>query len=705
MVSTIPECVMSLRSAILRRGPARRRPPWRFAPRVVPLEVRTLLSTITVTNDNDAGPGSLRAAIAASSSGDTIKFAPSADGTITLTSGPLVVQYINLNIEGPGADKLTISGNGDTTVFELFSVLPPTDPPPPDFTPNSVKISGVTIADGNASNNFAGSGGAILSYDALTLTDSVLEDNQAPQGMGGAIYSGCCDNASLDVERDVFSGNTAGSTSGGDFFALGGAIYTAGGTTATVADSTFTGNQAIGQYAQGGAIQASTSFSGGVGGTLTVSGSTFTNNMASGSFSASGGAIFGDPNVVVTVDSSEFTDNEAEASGFGGGSGGAIDVSPGNVFFPTFGPISAIIANSVFSGNKAVGTGDTGAQGEGGAIYATGGGNLVVSGSTLIGNEAIGADGSASTGSTGGVATGGAIQNFSCALTLTSDTFSSNEALGGSSPLGVIFAIGGGVNSLFQGPSTISDSLFSGNQAIAGSGGGTFSLTGGGAVGFVGSPVTVTDTAFLGNQVVGSTGGAGGAGTAADGGAIWTQGQSMTIQDSLIAGNSATGGNGGAASGAPGGAGGNGGGGGIAALLGSAITLDGTDIHDNSAIGGNGGQGSTTGTGGTGEGGGILVDNTSTLTMDGGTIMRNQAIGGAGGGNGEGGGVYNSGTASFSDVRIMHNSAIGGSGGGQGTGGGLYISAGTVTLSNHTKVAHNSASNSNDDIYGNYTTG
>ena len=62
-------------------------------------------ATITVTNTNDSGAGSLRQALAEAHDGDRITFAVS--GTITLTSGGLVVAK-NVTISGPGADQLSI---------------------------------------------------------------------------------------------------------------------------------------------------------------------------------------------------------------------------------------------------------------------------------------------------------------------------------------------------------------------------------------------------------------------------------------------------------------------------------------------------------------------------------------------------------------------------------------------------------------------
>src|SRR6516225_5855181 len=91
----------------------------RFRPRLEGLEERTVLSTLTVLNTLDSGAGSLRDVIKAAGSGDTIVFAPTLDGqTITLTSGELAFSK-SLDIEGPGASLLAVSGNNASRVFDI----------------------------------------------------------------------------------------------------------------------------------------------------------------------------------------------------------------------------------------------------------------------------------------------------------------------------------------------------------------------------------------------------------------------------------------------------------------------------------------------------------------------------------------------------------------------------------------------------------
>src|SRR6266700_7287584 len=72
--------------------------------------------TITVTNTNDSGPGSLRQAVADANDSDTIDFAVT--GTIGLTSGELLVDK-SIIISGPGADNLALDGNAISRVFHI----------------------------------------------------------------------------------------------------------------------------------------------------------------------------------------------------------------------------------------------------------------------------------------------------------------------------------------------------------------------------------------------------------------------------------------------------------------------------------------------------------------------------------------------------------------------------------------------------------
>src|SRR5262249_30637854 len=142
-----------------RRG-AKRSRPHRIVPRLEVLEDRTVPSTLTVTNYLDtgvAGDGSLRGEIALAQSGDTINFAPSLAGqTITLTSGELAITK-SLDIEGPGANRLTISGNNTSRVFDISGGV-------------TVTIAGMTMTDGLANGSapvLASTGGGILNFGRL----------------------------------------------------------------------------------------------------------------------------------------------------------------------------------------------------------------------------------------------------------------------------------------------------------------------------------------------------------------------------------------------------------------------------------------------------------------------------------------------------------------------------------------------------------
>jgi hypothetical protein len=144
-------------------------------------------ATITVTNTNDSGPGSLRAAIAAASPGDTIKFDLDYPAIITLAS-PLIIN-ISLTIKGPGASNLAISGGNSVGVFAI--------------TAGTVKISRLTIEDGRGVGGTVTISGGIDNTADLTVIDTTFSDNSGDAG--GAIENRATGN--LTVTNSTFSNN------------------------------------------------------------------------------------------------------------------------------------------------------------------------------------------------------------------------------------------------------------------------------------------------------------------------------------------------------------------------------------------------------------------------------------------------------------------------------------------------------------------
>ena len=252
-----------------------------------------LAATLTVTNTDDSGPGSLRQTIANASSGDTIVFGVT--GMIILLRGELVINK-NLTINGPGAGSLEISGNSASRVFNISG-------------PFTVAISGVTIKNAHS----ASDGGGINNSGTLTVTDSTFSGNSAADG-GGITNFG-----TLTVTNSTFSDNSATTFSGGG-------IVHSGSGTVTVTNSTFSRNSA----ANGGGI---TNF-----GTLTVTNSTFSDNSAT---TFSGGGIATAGSGTVTVTNSTFSRNSAANGGGGIVNGGTL----------------MTVTNSTFSGNSAIGGG------------------------------------------------------------------------------------------------------------------------------------------------------------------------------------------------------------------------------------------------------------------------------------------------------------------------------------------------------------
>jgi hypothetical protein len=233
-------------------------------------------ATITVTNTTDNDPGSLRQAIAAAASGDTINFDAALNGqTITLTSGELGIGQ-NLTITGPGANLLAINGNAASRVFNVTSGI-------------DVTISGLTITNGIAG---GGVGGGIYNGGTLTITNSTLSSNSSRYG--GGIYN---DHATLTLSNCTLSGNSA------TYF--GGVVYN-DHATLTLSNCTLSGNSAT--YFGGGILNDGDSG----GATLTITNSTLSGNSAG----YRGGGIFNTGvRGVATLDITNTILNRAGGSG------------------------------------------------------------------------------------------------------------------------------------------------------------------------------------------------------------------------------------------------------------------------------------------------------------------------------------------------------------------------------------------------------
>jgi predicted outer membrane repeat protein len=358
-------------------------------------------TTLTVTNTNDNGPGSLRETLASANEGDTITFAVT--GSIILTSGELLVDK-SITISGPGSSNLIIDGNASSRVFHIA----------PDQT---VSIAGLTVTNGLTSDD---GGGIYNDHAILALSDCTITGNAASDG-GGVYNDGFEGEAQLTIDSSSVSGNSATARfgSGGGIYNdgtfseghatlqvnnstiseniasfAGGGIDNEGRASVTITNNTINDNSAT---ILGGAIYNDSVHSG-LGARITVNSSTFSGNSAV----RYGGAIVNDcadikSLAALTVNQSLFNNNSA---GFGGG-----------IYSDSlFGDAEVTLDDSTFSDNSA--------SQSGGAVYNS---------PSAYGFETMTANNSVFKNNTAG-ASGGAIYNDQGNSYLTNCSISANTA-------------------------------------------------------------------------------------------------------------------------------------------------------------------------------------------------------------------------------------------------------------------------------------
>lgn len=232
-----------------------------------------ILRDAIIAADTDSAQGGCPAGEGA----DSIRFSLPAGGTIALGSK---LPEINTAVEilGPGAEEITISGSEAVAGFEIGSSA-------------EVAISGLTITG-----MVCEVGCAFSNYGSLKLTDVLLTGNEAvDQGgtnafsIGGAIFN----NGLLEiVESDLTDNVAKASGATGQNGPEGGAISNFSAGDLTIVDSTLEGNQVVAVAGPGGTTNghggAISNF-----GKLTIRGSTLAGNSVSATVSAAGNAALG----------------------------------------------------------------------------------------------------------------------------------------------------------------------------------------------------------------------------------------------------------------------------------------------------------------------------------------------------------------------------------------------------------------------------
>ena len=274
----------------------------------LPARAGTLV--VNSTSDHAVGPCdaadcTLREAITAAQTNDTITFAANVTGTITLTGGQIVINK-NLTITGPGARVLEVSGNNASRIFSISGGA-------------SLSISGLDLINGVVANVVHAQGGAIYVI--------------------GSLFLNACSFSSNAANGIDFNGGTFVSPGSGE----GGAIYVNDFATLVARNCTFAFNSAQGTSVSGGAIWNA-------GRTVLVN-STVSNNvlkpnsdLVGASYeSATGGGIFQKRGTVTIVNSTIYGNNYFAIHGTTVGVGGGVAKNDG----------TATLQNTIVAGNTA----------------------------------------------------------------------------------------------------------------------------------------------------------------------------------------------------------------------------------------------------------------------------------------------------------------------------------------------------------------
>ena len=362
-------------------------------------------ASIAVSNCNDSGAGSLRDAIGAAASGDTVDLSALTCSTITLTSGAIAITQNDLDIQGPGANNLAIDGSATDEIFAFVGngTLTVADATLTNgyyyhglggaiwAAYGNVSVRNAVISNSSTNGQYSYSavagGAAIVAYDGNIILDNATitgnsSDSYTPDPGGSLVYAAISAlSGNVTITNSTISDNQASS----DYLVLGGGVFANGNLTLT--QSTIAQNKATGLdygYTFGGGVY------GGYAGTTTISASTISGNTATND----GGGVQSSGNLSMV--NSTVSGNQSNYYGAGVANlYGTADISNSTIsnnsnanyagagLFSIYG--SANLDSTIIYGNSAgSGSGDIDDAGTGSTL---GGAN------NLIGNSSLGVPG------------------------------------------------------------------------------------------------------------------------------------------------------------------------------------------------------------------------------------------------------------------------------------------------------------------------
>ncbi len=392
----------------------------RIEPVSRPAPARTAATLLVTSCADDGTPGTLREVLKLAGEGDTVDLSQLTCSTITLASGELDIgvfgdnHVYQLNLVGPGRDRLTIDANGASQVlvhnhFRGYKA--------------ALSISDLGIAKGTYAGGLPGcihangdvtltrvdvrncraSGGGPLFATALGSRKLVMHDSTVTGSSGSTtgtgetrVVLGTVYSQDAELVDSTISGNTIASVSGGNganYFSAGGGLYVRGGL--SMSRSTISGNSATttgtGHQALGGGVFVT--------GNASIENSTIEGNTATG---AGGGlmkgvySVYGDPGTTLSISNSTISGNgAAQGAGIATARPTTINNSTiafnasseggGGVLFRAqgFENLMFDFQSSIIANNSGTGTGLGADLGATGAVQINGSNNLILDGGTL----------------------------------------------------------------------------------------------------------------------------------------------------------------------------------------------------------------------------------------------------------------------------------------------------------------------------------